>query len=509
MTSLPDRAQAGPARTRHAGGSKRAGRPSGRAAILALLAITGIGIALRIHYLGQPMRWDETFSFLTYSFRPLGEGLSTYTPNNHLLHTLLVNISSRVAGAHPEVLRLPALLAGAALTPAAFFATRRLWDTPSALVAAAFVSASSLLVEFSVDARGYTLLALSTLVAIVLGDRFLERRNIGRCVAFAAAGAVGFATVPLMILPFGGIVIWLLAATIRLPNGERRSAAGWLTFGSSLAVAGGALMYVPAAIRHGVDPILTNEWVAPRTWSGFIHAFPPSAAETWSRWARDVPLFVSIAFAAGFAVSLAVHWRASKGPVPIGLTVALWSLAIVATRRVVPYPRNWIFALPIFLAGAAAGIAWVAGRCIGRPRWHRAAPAVAVVISASLAVGVLRAGSVPASSETGRFRAGPSIASALAPTITTRDRVLSTGAANKILEFYFRINHMPTYLLHGRLQVPGRIFLVVDTGKSQTLEDQLSVLNRARVDLSDRAAPVLLGRFPDGELYQVGEPGSG
>src|SRR5689334_17814838 len=58
-------------------------------------AATALGLALRLRYLGQPMRYDESATWLDYASRPLVRGLADYRfPNNHLLHTLLVHVSA-------------------------------------------------------------------------------------------------------------------------------------------------------------------------------------------------------------------------------------------------------------------------------------------------------------------------------------------------------------------------------------------------------------------------------
>src|ERR671913_564051 len=53
--------------------------------------------ALRLYHVGQTMRNDEAYTYLAYALSPLSNALSDYEyPNNHLFHTLLVWVSTRL-----------------------------------------------------------------------------------------------------------------------------------------------------------------------------------------------------------------------------------------------------------------------------------------------------------------------------------------------------------------------------------------------------------------------------
>ena len=112
-----------------------------------LLALT---VAVRIAFLFEPIRYDEAFTFTNYASKPLYVGLSTYTyPNNHLFHTFLVHISSRVFGGDPWAIRLPALVAGVLLVPAAYLLLRIVYDKHVALLCVGLVAVSAPLVVYS------------------------------------------------------------------------------------------------------------------------------------------------------------------------------------------------------------------------------------------------------------------------------------------------------------------------------------------------------------------------
>ena len=81
------------------------------------------GAALRIPLLDQPMRCDELYTAWALVARGLPTVLFDYSsPNNHVLHTLLVYISTQAWGSAAQVIRLPAFLAGILCIPAAYLA---------------------------------------------------------------------------------------------------------------------------------------------------------------------------------------------------------------------------------------------------------------------------------------------------------------------------------------------------------------------------------------------------
>jgi hypothetical protein len=127
---------------------------------LAVAAPMLLAVGLRLAFLNQPMRYDEALTFNEFASRPLYYGLSFYPdPNNHLLNTLLVHITSTVLGPQPWVLRLPAFAAGVLLVPATYALTHLLYGRPAAFLGAVLVAVSSYVVEYSTNSRGYTLQA--------------------------------------------------------------------------------------------------------------------------------------------------------------------------------------------------------------------------------------------------------------------------------------------------------------------------------------------------------------
>ena len=58
------------------------------------------------------------------------------------------------------------------------------------------------------NARGYTLVALATLVVFLAAARAIERDSPGALAVVAVAGALGLYAVPIMTYPLGGALLW-------------------------------------------------------------------------------------------------------------------------------------------------------------------------------------------------------------------------------------------------------------------------------------------------------------
>jgi len=77
-----------------------------------------------VYFIDQPMRVDESWTFWS-SVKDGWASVFTYVvPNNHVLHSIFVKLSTSILGAHPWAIRLPALLFGVLSIVLVFCASR-------------------------------------------------------------------------------------------------------------------------------------------------------------------------------------------------------------------------------------------------------------------------------------------------------------------------------------------------------------------------------------------------
>lgn len=156
-------------------------------------ALFAVGIAFRLLHLGDPIRYDEAFTYLCYAGRPLWEALTDYsTANNHFLNTLLVRLAASALGDQAAAWRLPNLLAGLGTIILAGVIAKRWFGRGAGVVAVTVTCISPVMAHFSVLARGYGLSLFFGLTALYFVDMRHERQAgalplIGACLSCALA----------------------------------------------------------------------------------------------------------------------------------------------------------------------------------------------------------------------------------------------------------------------------------------------------------------------------------
>jgi hypothetical protein len=492
---------------------------------LALAGLAFLAAALRIPLLSQPLRYDEAITFVEYASRPFYVALSFYnTPNNHVFHTLVVRLAYLALGNHPWALRLPVLLAGLCLAPATYAASRSLYhdgrcDNGGALLAAALVASSSMLIEYSTNARGYEIVCLLFTIMIPAGVYALRGRNWAAWLLFAVVSALGFYTIPIMLYPFGGLVVWLLLSIVMgdaKPEGSQEDAAGNSRLGSraDLAALSVAIvltmllageLYSPVLAVSGPKALFANKWVSASPFPVFLDQLPASLASTWRGWNRDLPIWLAEVLSLGFVISLVWHRRISSQRVPLALGLLLFVGPLVLAQRVIPFERVWLFALPLYFICAAAGLAMALEPVLHRLHL-RHAMALALVVALLAGLRVERSGSVYLSNES---RGMPALAAWLKSQLHSGDTIVAVPPSDGPLRYYLQREGVPTSYLTSSLGPsiggskgagPHRRFVVVNEVSGDTVEQVCKAAGEPHQRNWDA---MLIVQFESAKLYEV------
>ncbi len=491
-----------------AGEAAGALRSDGRLHLSLLGAVLLLGLGIRLLFLFQPMRYDESYTYTHFASTPLYLTVSNYSStNNHILNTLLMQLSTLVFGNHPWALRLPAFVAGWLLVPATYVVTRMFFNKHAGLLAGALVAASSALVLFSTNARGYTLMTLSFLLILALAPYCLRSSRAGPWILFSIITALGFYALPTMLYGFGIAAGWILLSTLVGEAGAARwAAAGRLVAAS---VGGGALtivLYGPVLMVFGTN--MRNTDVLPQTWQKVASEMPAVVMSAWRQWNVALPVWVAALLILGFVAALVFHSRVSPYRFPLALVAVPWIAAVILIQRVVPYDRVWIFLLPLYLALAAVGLAYLwcslMLRSVGRR--EEAFGLVALAVGVALAWNVAATQSVYYADDTGTLRDGEAIAAWMKDHLGTGDIVLTVTPGDGILEYYFPVfglrpaDYWYSTQIRGRYIEPGRRLLAVvrDSGP-----DLPAMLKRAGLAPNGLSSPELVRRFHEAGIYQM------
>ncbi len=414
---------------------------------VSLLIVMALGILLRLAYLGEPPRYDESATYLEFAGRSLFHVLTLYpAPNNHVLHSLLAWASCRIFGDSPQALRLPVLFAGVILIPLIYATARRFAGRNAGLFAAALVAVSGPLVLYSGDARGYMLQAVFFALMLNAALDLAGRSATGSWLLFTAAAIAGFWTAPTMLYAY------LIAAGWLLWTGGWRMVRPLVIHGLVMGVSV-VFLYMPIAIVSGPGALLWNPWVRPLPPKEFWAATQKFPAELFRFLHGGDPLLLPVAIIVGILVCLLVLGARGRGPSRLFLVLCLVVLITPLLQRIVPFPRVFVPLLPVYFIVAAAGWSILGERL----REHEAAVAGAVLL---LLFGgawhLARSGYIEAARY---FPESPGVVRFLAGELRACDRLIISMSAGTPLDYELKLRGVKYAGFSSVEETPARVLV--------------------------------------------------
>ncbi len=173
-----------------------------------LLSALIIGFAIRIAYIAEPIKYDEASTFLGYIESSNILRLFWYnTTNNHIFHNILTKVFYTIFGFSLPIFRLVAFTSGVLSIPVIYYICKELKQ--DGRFAAITLATFPLYIEYSTNARGYTLQTLILLLTllIIIKNYSLSNENKNNLIALLIALAT--LTIPTFIFVIPGIFIWL------------------------------------------------------------------------------------------------------------------------------------------------------------------------------------------------------------------------------------------------------------------------------------------------------------
>ncbi|HEY7304577.1 MAG TPA: glycosyltransferase family 39 protein [Bryobacteraceae bacterium] len=448
--------------------------------VLSLFAVVCWGIALRIAFLGEPIRNDEAYTFMHYASRPIYVGLTYYTANNHVLSTILMHISTAVFGASVWTVRLPTLIAGAFIIPATYATIRVFHGAGAGLLAAALVSASSPLIEFSFNARGYSLGTLCFLVMILMVGFEMRHGLQGAWPVISISAALALYSVPTMLYGVAGVFLYLVL---------RRSKLRQVLFSLAWTVALTVALYSPVLATMGVSAFTNNQWAKPLPHDLWLKEFTREAISLWRYWNLDVPWLVGIFIVGGVIAAALLPRTLRLPPGAILLCIAITACTLLAKQSLVIPRRSWLFLLPLFFGVAAATWNIMMRRSHFEPRFLNA---LSLALAGWMGCTVLTAKSLRHS---GIEAAGPrsveQIALGSRPYLLQGAQFICSDYFDSGLDFEMHVHGIPYRPSHT-----GKLLIVTPVGASPLRTIHLAGLSNADVQLLRQIA-----HYSDADVY--------
>jgi hypothetical protein len=190
------------------------------------------------------------------------------------------------------------------------------------------------------------------------------------------------------------------------------------------------LLYLPVLMVNRLDTMASNRFFAH---SGrFGAASLKHFSETLHALAAGVPATLLFALAILTVVGLLDAWRERRRPLLLLLPAVLAGAGLVyVAKQSIPFPRTWMFLVPLLLIVADAG--W--SRLAGKRRW----PALGLVLAASLfAWHIARSGAIERIPDMGPEPRAREMAGELSMRSRGTDWLCAKPPADALLRFYLQ-----------------------------------------------------------------------
>src|SRR3990170_1833191 len=328
--------------------------------LASLAVICGLGLVARLMLVNRLIEYDEAYTVMAFAHSPFRILVSDYhVPNNHIFHTILVRIVVLLLGSQPWQIRLPVLLAGMLLILLVFWLGRTLYARDVGYLSAAIVAFLPHMVERSVSARGYVIVALLTVMAFLLASYLVRHRNLFAWSLLVVLCALGFYTVPVMLFPFGFLMLWMLMSTQDVSKDQyTRSAWGLhLVAAVIVVVLLTLLLYSPILLSTGVRYLFPSSGVLhSQSLQSLLAGLPALASSVIAEWSGRLPPVWPGIFLFGMILSLLTIRDRQNHRVHTEVAFLPAVLILLSVQRPNTLSRIWLWVIPFAAIWVSAGL---------------------------------------------------------------------------------------------------------------------------------------------------------
>lgn len=312
------------------------------------VVLTVIAALLRVPIMGFPLQGDEAMNFIWYAFIPWGDLLFKYTDTSqHTLAVALARLSMELFGETEIAYRLPVFLAGVLAVPMLYKVASHLLESKvAALVAAALLAFSFHPLEYSHNARSYSLTVFLSIALLYTAIKLSEGVNRVRWgFGLIVVGLAMILALPTNALFLAAVTIFFVVTRGRnLGSAKMLLSPGFLLDLTPFLILAALSLFYLYTIRHGLmmAPVIFASLGTELNWDKFTRLCY-YLAEPWSAW-------VYLFFIFGLAI------LARKGRCIPFLMLFLVPIALMLILHVMGPERTHLFWAPFILLGVAAGM---------------------------------------------------------------------------------------------------------------------------------------------------------
>ena len=319
------------------------------------------GALLRFLLLDRPLLHDEAYTMYTWGRSDLFYVVSDYhLPNNHILNSILVNLIYHLGARSAWLLRLPVFVSGILLIFFVWVLGKAMYNDLAGTIAAVFTAFYPFLVDYSVNARGYEIQALLTVLSVGLALYAKRKDNMFAWFLLSVVSALNFFTIPTALYPFGGICLWLVIEGLFSDRKTKRKLLrNTVILGFSVCILT-VLLYVHVLLDSGTNSLAGNVFVRPLDWKIFLPTLYTRIKESADIFFGSIPRFTSVIILIGFLWAPSALKNLSKERVSPLAAMLLFLLPAVFIHRPNLWPRTLLYLHPLLILSAASGLAWLA-----------------------------------------------------------------------------------------------------------------------------------------------------
>lgn len=450
------------------GHSRRFGAGDQRNWIYGLIAF---GALLRVLQMGAPISHDEAFTYTSFASRPFSTILSDYSsPNNHMLHTLLVKVSTGIFGAGIWQLRLPALLAGIAVLPLFYLFARAMFNRYIALIGLALLAGSGGLIEYSALGRGYSLGWVFFLCALLAGRHFAKTNNTFSAVTVGVSCALGMWTVPTSMYWAATVFVWLMLYLGGKYSSSLQQRIAKLLLSVAVFLVLTLLFYSPVLIVHGLPYLMSHPELGETSWDKFVARHQDNSFDLWIYIVDTSRAWIAFAGYAGIMYAAYITSKFRK----LFAAMLIACVPLVLVQMNVPPPSAWNWMVIIFHLSSAIALFYLLKFIQDKfaPAFNKRFRTHATAVVLALGTGALSTYLLPRTVGLPRFPEAAVAAEELSGLLQPGDLVLTEHPWEAVAEFEALAHgiqrahfHLPGHPVPG----PGtRIYVLVSPASGQT-----------------------------------------
>lgn len=440
---------------------------------LILILIVASGFILRYQVLKYPIIVDE---WTTYSTFLKGDFLNVFFyphNNNHLLNTFFSWISINLLGDTLLSLRIPAFIASLCSVFFLFQLANKL--NMSGIISALLMAVFPVIIFQENLCRGYAFVNLFAILIFLLGHDLIENYSLRRNIIVAFITALGVLSITTFLFPAGGLIFFLLHKIYITKEWKLLRIVLIYLFATVFFT---LVMYLPVILLNDDfgKAVISNPFIDPLYWKLYIGLLPVNAKLTMIEFFKSVNSFLLIALLILFSVGIFQSWKNNRKLFFLVSSVLIASFLIITVKRVIPFPRNWLFILPFAFLIVEFGFLYTISKFHSRFE-NQIIAYSSLILLFSISYFIIRNETVYNYYHRYAFPDGPEIVNFLLPIMKSGDVYVADTPAIHTLEYYFGKNKFK----NGDINTAKNIYYIIKPSRYSI--SNLSDLSENRLSL--------------------------